>query len=500
MTYEGRPVFDYVIDAKAWPDQSLSFDIGEIDPGGWGNIASAITQRRVTNSWPNVSVHLTKPAQINSFDTFVAGVGGRLAGFWLPIPRGFAVPVAYTYGGGEANDIIVKGMGLADNWNTTWGQLHLWLQPPDGSTPTAVRVVAVAAASGGNERITLSAPRPAGFNPSWAVQRLAYVRFGTDREEYQWIAEGHQRRTCSFVELPMEYGAYETGLLDVYLYRFYLGSPQAAVDPVNDWFFTSWPGNLASTYNGTIPGQVHDAIAINHGALSQSIRAVWANKLEIETVREPGYPWERFIPSRVGLPLFVQLRTASLSSPNTTSLLFTGRVNNVFPQGKRVSIECRHPFLLGRMKAPTHNMGSECDYEVFDASTCGLAVGSHQVTATAAAVNGAAVTLTAAGFSGKPVGWYARGLVQIGSGRTYDAVSVVRSDAASGSNINLILARSLMGLTVGSTVTVLPGCDGSRDRCTVLGNYPNFGGKPKVPEDNPSVKPLPDTDNNGNKK
>lgn len=80
-------------------------------------------------------------------------------------------------------------------------------------------------------------------------------------------------------------------------------------------------------------------------------------------------------------------------------------------------------------------------------------------------------------LAGTPAHWFAGGWLETGSGSTFELRTIVASNAASGSNVALLLNAPLLFANPNALARLFPGCDGTEGACkTKFSNFVNFGG------------------------
>jgi hypothetical protein len=102
--------------------------------------------------------------------------------------------------------------------------------------------------------------------------------------------------------------------------------------------------------------------------------------------------------------------------------------------------------------------------------------------------------------------YFSSGWIEYGTGatqqfRTISKSALVPLDTSTNTGrIQLALVMPLAGLTVGATVTLYPGCDGTRQMCKAkFDNWLNFGGAVMAPA-NLAIRAVNRDATNGNKK
>lgn len=112
---------------------------------------------------------------------------------------------------------------------------------------------------------------------------------------------------------------------------------------------------------------------------------------------------------------------------------------------------------------------------------CGLNINTWRTTSTVSAING--LTLTIPGASSFADGYFSGGFVEfIPSGFGYYERRFIRSHVGS----SVRITAGLIGLAVGASIRLYPGCDHTTATCSgKFSNLPNYGGFPFIPIKNP---------------
>ena len=493
MTYLSRLVFDFPVDWGQTPRAGFSYDLEDME-NPFGVLAFAPTQRYEVAGW-DVTITLEGSTALKEWDDFEASTRGRLVGFWFPTTSELAKVADQSLGGfgvGDEYKILIEDDGLVDAWNT-YPELHVWLSA-SGQTSIAAEVTGVAAGPAGYEVVTLSILRPA-IDPGWMLTRLIYARFTQDENQRELERPELVNISLRVVELPTEYANLETGQTKVWFYRFFNGGPGTAADLVNDWFYTSFPAAIASTYAGTIASKSHESKPISHGHLQVGISEL-GSTLVLDGFYETGGPFEQMFPRKTGLPLWLELRWADYASPNSTTLLYTGEATRCGANGNKLNLTFTNAG-FARRRFPVLQRQSWCSYKFGDADTCKKSLVGLSKAVTVSVISGRSVTVTGAGLNTTAAA-YADGLVDIGTGRTREIIAIRDSADAGAGDVLLTLAREPR-FAVAATGTLTPGCRKDPASCTAYGNFDNFPGLQYMPDSNPTVTPAPRESGNNKK-
>jgi uncharacterized phage protein (TIGR02218 family) len=475
MNYLTRPVFEFPIDWSKSVNGLLEYNLREIKIG-FGPEQFAATQLHVVNGF-KFEVELVTDAEIAAFDSFFASIYGNLQGFWLPSPR-----AAFSISGGlNSTQFLVTDQDLAATIADHPSQ-YIYFRK-EGLTSQIAKIDAVTDLGNGSERVTLNAALNPAIDATWSAYRLHYVKLAEDTERGEFLAEGWQNRELKVAELPTEYAAAELGTQPVYLYHFWSEFGGAALQ---HWYFTSHYQAITSN------GQVYTAKPINHSSLRQSLKADRA-EVTIDALYETGHPLAQFVPTNQGLPLWVEIYEATVPVPNTTTLLFTGRVLRAPLRGKKQSAQCASILDVMGRKFPRVIIGLRCPHMLYDANTCKVNRSARAKAATLSLItSNNVIQVTGAALNGIAANWFAEGHIETGSGSTFEVRKILQSTVISSTLQELALNAPFKMAQVGQAVTVLDGCDGRYVTCRdKFANLANYGGFPFVPPTNPTIRGIP---------
>lgn len=485
MTYLTRPVFEFVPDWSDSPAKSFRFDLRELALGFGAEVFTPL-QSHVTQGY---TFKLTLQGdEIAEVDTFFAALTGRLHGFWLPA----AFEAVQVVTADDASHFYIADQNLRATF-ADHPDIYLWITR--NGVSRAAKISAVASASGGRERITLTAGLATPVTTVDTVCRLHYVRLADDVEKSVFVREGVQTREVRVIELPTEYEAWETGQQPIFLYHFWCD------EPMNwHWRFTNFAAAVVSD------NQLHTAFALEHGALR--LTGKLNETLEISAAYDEEHPLALFLPLPLARPMNIEVRECTVADPDTTTLLFTGQVRSVEDAGESLKATCDSWTALLARKIPKMMLQQGCNWAVFEPGTCQLERWKRETAGTVVSVDNAAArpTLTIQLRSTAiqlpnwlTADWFAGGFIETGLGVNFKVRSVLNSADAGSDQVELTLNAPLT-VDVGATVQLLPGCSGTAARCTALGNFAHFGGFPAIPERNLSLKALDATTAQGGKK
>ncbi len=464
MTYLSRPVWTFAINWAAEPAASWSYDLRETQLG-FGRPDYSPLQRHILRGW-QFKLLLESPVAIAAFDAFLDGTKGRLHGFWFPVPVQLAAIVAAA----SSTQFDLAGFGLADVWTADAG-VHLILTDPAG-TQTAVRITAVAAV-GLVDRVTVTPALPSTPTSAWQICRLQYVRFTDDNEQADHLAEGRQERSVRVVELPEEYSTAETGEEPVFLYRFY----REIEGTTYNWRYTSFAEDLTSG------GEVFAAANLTHGPIKRSTKAD-REDVTVDALRDTDTPWNADLPNPSQFPLWVEISQAQYATPDTVTILFTGRENAVRFKGMSVSMTYSSWIDSLDSRVPHMPFGPRCPYALYS-PMCGVDPAIYVLSATLFAQKYQQVVVSITGSFA--IDWFTGGRFTTGSGSAQVVRSILSSSADDGGIAVLLVLNAPLpaAVAIGDAIALLPGCNKTNGDggCPKFTND-RFGGTPFVPRSN----------------
>jgi uncharacterized phage protein (TIGR02218 family) len=157
-------------------------------------------------------------------------------------------------------------------------------------------------------------------------------------------------------------------------------------------------------------------------------------------------------------------------------VIWMGRVLNVGWAGLEAQIRCESVYSSIKRPGLRRMYQKQCPHVLYS-QQCGVDREDWKVTAEVLSVSGLSVTLDSltGNFGGGYIEWQPQpGIIER---------RAIRSNSGAVLSINF----QAIGLTVGASVDVFPGCDHSLGAggCAGYGNEPNYGGFPFIPIKNP---------------
>jgi uncharacterized phage protein (TIGR02218 family) len=323
-------------------------------------------------------------------------------------------------------------------------------------------------------------PVPAWFQPGTPTTDTPAnytARFASDTLTLTYASPVVAEAKIGFIQEVAGYTQSKTA--KAFLYQFLYSQDQA-----NTECYTSWDAPLTVGAETYAPGQ------ISHQEIQRSLKPQ-DEKAEVKLAYIAGSMAADWIQGRLFGTVKLSIWECDPSNPAGRTLLFTGYVTTVAPEGNTLTLTATLFGTLLDRRLPSWVYGPTCN-TFLCSPLCGLAEASYRSSATAARADlssdGRTLTVHSVTGFGSPAAanFFAGGILRVGSGRQTQVVTIVSSTAVSGGQCNVVLNRPLWAdmLTVGSqAVQLVPGCDGQASTCTSkYSNFANFRGMPFIPE------------------
>jgi uncharacterized phage protein (TIGR02218 family) len=485
MTYLTRPVFEFPIDWGNAKNKSFDYDLAEVSLGFGASYFTALQSGTIQGY--RADVYLATPTEIDAFDDFFDALTGRVQGFWFPAP----FLACQVTGGDDATHFFILDQNLRDTFAEN-PDVHLWITSP-GLAPRTAKITAVAASTGGRERVTVnSAVTVTAADTVW---RLHYVRLAADVEQGDFAKEGCQSRELRVVELPNEYTVYETGETKIYLYHFH------CPEPMNwHWRYTSFAASVVSG------NKLFTKFEMEHGQLKRTGKL--DETLDITAKDDNSHPFSLFLPLPFSRTLSVDVYEATLADVETVTKIFSGQVRKVDDDGDRYVGRCDSWTTILARKFPRMLIAETCNYHVFDTRTCKAGRLRYETVAEVLSVQvdppqlvvELSFPLGTRFDDWISEGYFAGGFLEVGTGNTF-AVRTILTSVESDPGELTIKLNAPVAVAVGQRITLIAGCDGAAETCkTKFDNFVNFGGFVAVPEKNLTMTAIDAVTSQGGKK
>jgi hypothetical protein len=513
MNFLNRPIFPLPINWSSQVSRSVTYDLRENSLGFGAEYFTPTATYDVTG-W-DFSIYHPNGESILQFECFADQLVGRLKGFWLPCPFNAA---EYKQGI-STTCLAIRKEGLCQTWAKRPDQF-LFFTFPDGTTAAAqVLTVAAGDASGtwpadwnypvdsidpNLEYIFLSQPLPQVPSTGTNIQRLHYVRFAADAEEFESDAENMGTMRLSVVELPLEYTQQETGLQPIYLYAIEMDAP------VNEtWYYTSFAAGVASG------GQLYQPWAMTHSAIKQTTDGN-SNAVTLSAEPDPSHPFSILAGLPPGAPMWITIMRCYLSNPNAVKNIFVGYLEEAPDSGDKLMAIANSRLAWLKTKTPRFFIGSTCNWVLYDQQTCTVPPAFFTTSVTIQAVVLSQLPQLQVIFNfafqlenWQSDDWFAGGTLQVGVGVKYEIRSIIGSEwvppvGGNAGYLLLTLSAPLKKNGEGVQCQISAGCDhtaNGQNGCKIkFNNFVNFGGFVDVPEDNLSLQGINTSNAMGNKK
>lgn len=494
MIYLGRQLFPFTPNWAEAVQRDLTYDL-RADLLGFGAEFFTPTADYTCNAW-DFSLFFETGADLVSFEAFCDALVGRVNGFWLPCP----LQAAQMVGGISTTEFKIVAEGLADTWNSRPDQ-HLLFTFADGSQ-AAGKIQAVVDNGDGTETVTLTAAIAllADANALTVIQRLHYVRFAADTEEFQPEAEqGVGRIKITVVELPLEYTNAAAGLQPIYLYHIWAAAPVKT-----DWYFTSFAAGVVSG------GKLYSPFPMSHKQIRHTVDGN-SNPVEIEAQPDPNHPFAMLAGAPPGRPLWIEVGLCYLATPDVVTRLFSGFVSSVTDDGGKLTAKCDSRLAWLKTKLPRFLIGSTCNWVLFEPNTCRAPRAVFETTVTIVSFAAGALPIVNCSFNfafdlvhWQKDDWFTGGILETGAGVQYEVRSIIGSNWDNANEcLQLVLNQPLKFAAAGQPMQITAGCDhtanGANGCKLKFNNFQNFGGFVAVPQRNLSLQAIQSPVSSGGK-
>jgi len=162
------------------------------------------------------------------------------------------------------------------------------------------------------------------------------------------------------------------------------------------------------------------------------------------------------------------------------ALVWMGRVLNCeWLAGGEAVLHSEPAYTSIRRNALRRHYQRQCPHVLYGPA-CRVNQAAFKVTGTVAVLNGSSVQINAAG--GYDDGHFAGGFIEWNSSAGVSDNRLITDHTS----VTLVMAAPIIGLAVGDTVNLYPGCDHTLNTCnTKFSNHLNYGGCPYIPLKNP---------------
>jgi len=500
MTYKGVNVFTWEINWSNRPSSQWSMDLDRLLMGFGPEIYNR-QQRNLVTGWTFTCEF--GESDIADVDAFMLALRGRANPFWIMGPSAqFRIEPAWSEDENQSSSSESSSSSsgahsvfkITDQSYTTAWELepNVYLVfTKAGHDPQCAQVLSVTDDGDGRETVTLVEELYEQVDSSWEARPLILVRMADDVEDITSRAERFHTRKYRVIELPTDYENLEAGIdapsKPVWLYRF--TAPLQDGDLV--WRFTGHPTDVV------LPDATHwMPVAIEHNAISRSgkLGGNATVKMDYDSVE----PARLLIPSRIQCQITVEIlkTTQALGAP---TIVFTGKASAPKLNGRKITISCIEWGDPMEQRLPRFFISSECQYSVYDSSTCRASQASFEKSVTVTAVDGLEVTLESTSLSAATEDYYARGWLEIGTGVDRKTMFIASSTAYASGGI-IVTVTDPPNLDLPLTGTLVPGCTGERSVCiSKFNNLTNFGGA-STPRSNLTLNAIKTNTSTGGKK
>jgi hypothetical protein len=254
---------------------------------------------------------------------------------------------------------------------------------------------------------------------------------------------------------------------------------------IQSWYLTNWEGGITAnsqawTYNACDFDKLVRSIDLEDDSGSVKFRYF------------AGGPWDNWLPGQLAARGYMTIFRADVSPGGTATnfqQIWKGELITPNIDGPLVDQRAMGANAIFGRKVPRQLMSTACGTMLFR-TRCGVSQSAYTFTATIATVSGNQVSVGSFGGT-LPSGfgalnWFALGWMGWTVGSLPFRSSIIASGAILGGDVALTLDRA-PGLSVGTSVTVVPGCNRLYgDGCLKFNNQTNFRGFPYMPAVSPN--------------
>ncbi|MDR1789660.1 MAG: DUF2163 domain-containing protein [Opitutaceae bacterium] len=358
-------------------------------------------------------------------------------------------------------------------------------------------------------------------DPSAPIARR--VRYSADTLTLKWLTGETAVTTLKFTA-PREINSDSNYTADgeaeaapsqpafAHLYTFNYDVPAANGGPVT-WRLTDYEAPITRNGDTWAPALiVHDKI-VTTGDFSD-------DPVKLTARDEPGHPFKLILAAPASAPLRVTIEFVNLpagSLPALDRVLFKGLVTSVKKGDAILEASCKRFAGLFETKLPRFLLQPSCNHQFggpwcrFDLSTLSISGTVDSVSVSlgnspSISVRFSPLTSFDGVFSKQESApdYWANGILEGGVGVHYEQLTLVRvSNVINATDYVLVvfvLRTAPRWLAAADVVTLRPQCSGTWAEClNRYNNTLNFGGHPRIPQQNPSVPTLNETANQGKK-
>lgn len=242
------------------------------------------------------------------------------------------------------------------------------------------------------------------------------------------------------------------------------------------WYYTSGD----TSYQDPITLRLYEPLIITRGNIVFSSEAN-RNTLDLGVVRDTPFLNLFRVTAPSGVVLVTIKRVHRTDIVDEISVLWSGRILNVEWDTITAKLMCESIRTSSKRYGLRRNFQLQCPHVLYG-SGCGVSKASYEVTTNVTSIIG--TTLTLSGIGSYATDYFAGGMLQWTNS---SVVAEERRLITSNSGGGLTVVSPPVGLTVGDSVKLYPGCDHgiSSNGCEKFSNTDNFGGFPHTPMKNP---------------
>jgi hypothetical protein len=308
------------------------------------------------------------------------------------------------------------------------------------------------------------------------LSHLLLVRFAETRLSLRYSSDGYAVCVLRTIEVPDEYNTpAEILAAPAYLYRFYVKLPNGSTLELGR--FTSYENTISHGGHAWTPAP------FSHGRITRTLTL--SDATDLISWNFPGNPLRKFLPLELEGDLRCEIIEVNADNPGDADaeILFVGKVKEPRVKGDEIRARVVAFDFHSESKYPRMQVQKSDNFMPFTRPT-GLNEADFKVTGTIAALDGFKVDVAGPAHAAE---YFRGGRIERGAGETYEGRHIISSEPIAGGQ-RLNINRPFLQATVGQSVDLYPGYDGSYGDFLTRYGSGRFGGHPFVPDTGPQIK------------
>lgn len=404
---------------------------------------------------------------------------GRAFNLWVPTFRN-DVDLIENLPDSTPTHILVDGSSryLDTNFTGHPGFPYLCL---NDNTGQAIFPIKTASLSGNT--IVTTVPVTQTFLSNSKISHLILSRFQDNSISWTYATDGFANTTIKWVEATEDYAntQYEQSISQLFIFT------NQNLGGLTSWYFTNFESDIV------VGSNTYLSAPMSHGIIKTGLDMA-SDEAEIVSFQFANNPLNKLMPWHLVGSLLANIYDFDRVTLAPT-LIFAGTVEEINTEASKITAKVMGFGGLYDQQFHRHVMASDCPYSVYSPE-CGAA----RVPTGVIITSSIGTTVSVVPALSIPVDAFAKGIIEVVSGGTYNMVEISNSSVPISGHTQLGLIRPLIGSVVGAFATLSIGCDGSFGNCAILNNTINYGGENNIPTTNPSIQAVQPRDSAVSKK